>query len=84
MSGRKKGHPKKNVCKESIMDYIEEAKKKKHKRRVRMFCKICHKFNYDTDQCMKDSANQVNTLEKVLDEVLDETADWDNGKEGKV
>jgi hypothetical protein len=75
-----KGHPKKNVCEKSIMDHIEEAAKKKCKRRAWMFCKTCHKFNHDMEQCMKNPANQVNMLEEVLDEVLDETADWDNGK----
>jgi hypothetical protein len=48
-SGRIKSHPKINVCKKSIMDHFEEATKKKRKRRAWMFCKICHKYNHDTD-----------------------------------
>jgi hypothetical protein len=33
---------------------------------------------------MKNPVNQVNMLEEVLDEVFDETADCEDGEEGKV
>ena len=62
---------KKNVCEKSVMDHIEEAAKEKHKRRAWMFCKICHKLNHETDQCMKNPMNQVNIFEGVLDETAD-------------
>ncbi len=82
--GKGKGPPKKNVCNKSIMDHIKEAAKKKRNRRARMFCKICHNFNHNTDQCVKNPMNQVNILEEVLDEVLDETADCEDAEEGNA
>ena len=54
----KKGRPKKNVRKMSVIDHIEEAANKKRKRRKKMFCKICHKFNHDTTECFKNPQNQ--------------------------
>jgi hypothetical protein len=45
-AAKKKGRPKKNERIKSVMDHIEESAKKKWKRRVRFFCKICHKFNH--------------------------------------
>ena len=50
----KKGHPKKNKRIKSVMDHIEESAKKKRKRRVRYFCKICQKFNHNTQDCWKN------------------------------
>jgi hypothetical protein len=41
------------------MDHIEESAKKKRKRRVRYFCKICHKFNHNTQDCWKNPINQL-------------------------
>ncbi len=76
MLGRKKAPPKKKVHEKSIMDHIKEAAKKKCKRTARWLCKICHKFNHDIDQYMKNPVNQVNMLEEVLDEVLDWLIDW--------
>ena len=55
----KKGRPKKNDRKMSVMDHIEEAANKKRKRRKKMFCKICHKFNHDTTECFKNPQNQL-------------------------
>ena len=55
----KKGRPKKNARKMSVMDHIEEAANKKRKRRKKMFCKICHKFNHDTTECFKNPQNQL-------------------------
>ncbi len=40
-AGKKKGRPKRNVCKMSVMDHIAESAKQKRKRKARMFCKIC-------------------------------------------
>ena len=52
---KKKGRPKKNKRIKSVMDHIEEsANKKKRKRRVRYFCKICQKFNQNTQDCWKN------------------------------
>jgi hypothetical protein len=33
------------------MDYVAESAKKKRKRKARMFCKICHRFNHNTEDC---------------------------------
>ncbi len=69
MQGR--SGPKKNVCKKSVKDHIEEAAKKKRKMRAWMFCKTCPKFNHDTDQWMRNPMNQVNIFEAVLNETAD-------------
>jgi hypothetical protein len=50
-AAKKKGRPKKNKRIKSVMDHIEESAKKKRKRRVRYFCKICQKFNHNTQDC---------------------------------
>ncbi len=55
----KKGRPKKDARKMSVIDHIEEAANKKRKRRKKMFCKICHKFNHDTTECFKNPQNQL-------------------------
>jgi hypothetical protein len=51
LAAKKKGHTKKNTRIKSVMDHIEESAKKKQKRRVSYFCKICHKFNHNTQDC---------------------------------
>ena len=33
------------------------SSKKKRKRRPKMFCEICHKFNHTTVQCFKNPIN---------------------------
>ncbi len=49
----KKGRPKENKRQKSVVDLITELGKKR-KRRKRLFRKICHKFNHDTNDCFKN------------------------------
>jgi len=49
------------------MDHIEESAKKKRKRRVRYFCKICHKFNHNTQDCWKNPNNLSKTTQCSAD-----------------
>jgi hypothetical protein len=65
-AANKKSCPKKNACMKSIMDHIEESAKKKRKRKVKMFCKHCQKFNHTTEQChlLKNPINQLETVEE--------------------
>ena len=43
------------------MDHIKESAKKKWKRRVRYFCKICHKFNHNTQD-----SGRIQTINQKL------------------
>ena len=56
-AANKKGCPKKNERIKSVMDHIEESAKKKRKRKVKYFCKICHRFNHNTQDCWKNTKN---------------------------
>jgi hypothetical protein len=60
-AANKKGRPKKNERIKSVMDHIEESAKKKRKRKVKYFCKICHRFNHNTQDCWKNTNNQSTT-----------------------
>ena len=61
----KKGWPKKNACQMSVMDHIEESANKKHKKRQRMFCNLCHKFNHITSECFKHPLNQQKHIKQL-------------------
>jgi len=67
LAANKKGRPKKNKRIKSVMDHIKESAKKKRKRRVRYFCKICQKFNHNTQDCWKYPNNQSNTAQGSAD-----------------
>ena len=56
---KKKGRPKANTREKGIADYIKDSGKKKRKRTVRRFCKICHKYNHNTDECFKNPLNKA-------------------------
>jgi hypothetical protein len=58
-AGKKKGRPKANTREKGIADYIKDSGKKKRKRTVRRFCKICHKYNHNTDECFKNPLNKA-------------------------
>ena len=58
MAGKKKGRPKINVRVKSVMDHVAESAKKKRKRKVRMWCEICHRFTHNTDDCLKNTKGQ--------------------------
>ena len=55
-AGQKKGRPKANTREKGIADYIKDSGKKR-KKNVRMFCKICHKYNHNTKDCYKNPVN---------------------------
>jgi hypothetical protein len=40
------------------MDHVAESAKKKHKRKARMFCKICQRFNHNTENCRKNTKDE--------------------------
>ena len=63
------------------MDHIKVASNKKRKRRVKMFCKICEKWNHTTLQCFKNPYNCK--LDKTI-EAVDEKWDDEDGDEGKA
>jgi hypothetical protein len=55
---KKSGRPKKSDKVLTVTEIIDLASsKKKRKRRPKMFCKICHKFNHTTVQCFKNPIN---------------------------
>jgi hypothetical protein len=66
-AANKKGRPKKNERIKSVMDHIEEAATKKRKRRVKYFCKICHKFNHNTQDCWKNPENKATNMQGSTD-----------------
>ena len=55
----KKGRPKKDERRKTIMDHIKESAKKKRKRVNRMYCSICEKFNHNTKDCFKNQVEGV-------------------------
>ena len=57
--GGKKGRPKKDERRKTIMDHIKESAKKKRKRVNRMYCSICEKFNHNTKDCFKNQVEGV-------------------------
>ena len=66
-AGGKRGRSKKSDKVMTVMDHIEEASGKKRKRRVKMFCRICEKWNHTTLQCFKNPNNCK--LDKTLEAV---------------
>lgn len=55
---KKSGRPKKSDKVLTVTEIIELASsKKKRKRRPKLFCEICHKFNHTTLQCFKNPIN---------------------------
>ena len=54
----KKERPKENEHKKSVVNLIAESGKKQ-KRVKRLFCKICHKFDHNTNDCFKNPAKQL-------------------------
>ena len=76
-AARKKGRPKENEREKSVADHIAELGKKQ-KRRKRLFCQICHKFNHNTNDCFKNPAKPAERLEEQPN------ANDEDGVEGKV
>ena len=63
-TGNKKGRPKKGTRMKGIMDHIKDSGRKR-KRKVKMFCKHCQKFNHTTEQCflLKKPWTQLDTIQ---------------------
>ena len=79
-AGGKRGRPKKTDKVMTVMDHIKVASNKKRKRTVKMFCKICEKWNHTTLQCFKNPNNcKLNKPLEAVDEKLDDE-DEDEGK----
>jgi len=78
-AGGKRGRPKKTDKVMTVMDHIEVASNKL--RLVKMFCKLCLKWNHTTLQCFKNPNNCK--LDKTL-EAVDEKWDDEDGDEGKA
>jgi hypothetical protein len=71
-AGNKKGRPEKNICQKSVFDLIEELSNRKHKRRRKMFCNICEKFNHTTADCFKNPANKLQTIGEAMESKIQE------------
>jgi hypothetical protein len=82
--GKKRGRSKKREKQMTVMERGAASSHKKCKRRVKMWCKICEKWNHTTLQCWKNTGNYVNRdLETSLDAILDVTSgDEKDGNEG--
>jgi hypothetical protein len=77
--GNKRGRSKKREKQMTVMERGAESSQKKRKRRVKMWCKICKKWNHTTLQCWKNPENcNVNSSlwrrETSLDAVLKVTS----------
>ena len=72
-AARKKGRPKENEREKSVADHIAESGKKR-KRKKRLFCRICHKFDHNTNDCFKNPAKSAERT----------NANDEDGMEGKV
>jgi hypothetical protein len=74
------------VRKKSVMDHVAESAKTKRKREARMFCKICQRFNHNTEDCTKNTKDDGgnNDNEDGLDvmDVLEEGKPTLDGMEG--
>jgi hypothetical protein len=80
VAGKKKGRPKSDVREKGVTDHVQELGKKTHKRRVRMFCKLCQKFNHDTKDCFKNPVNNLRNIEVNLE--VGESNEYIEGQEG--
>ncbi len=84
--GKKKGRPKANVREKSVMNFVAESAKKKRKRKARMFCMICQRFNYNTEDCRMNTKDEGgnNDNENGLDvmDMLEEGKPTVEGVEG--
>ncbi len=84
----KSGRPNKKdeKRKRGVMDHIEKAGMIK-KRKKRMFCQICQKFNHVTKDCYKNSHNlNIPVGAEVDNDLLDVDGDGNtnDGQVGKV
>ena len=86
LTPKKAGRPKANVREKSLNDLIKESAKKKRNRRTKMFCKICEKFNHNTEDCWNNPANKKRKTTKQQQMSLEEDMSQsdEDGQEGKV
>ena len=75
----KPGRPKKNDKIMTLTDKMELASSsKKRKRQVKLYCKICEKFNHNTAQCYKNPINR--NLDDTLGKILVASNNEDGGE----
>ena len=69
----------------SVMDHVAESAKKKRKRKVRMWCEICHRFTHNTDDCLNNTKGQGgnNDNDDWFDGLEEEKPNV-SGEEGRV
>ena len=78
-AAKKKGWPKANTQEKGIADHIAESGKKKRKRAVRLFCKICNKYNHNTNECFKNPFNKESlNMESATDHLESGTSQQEN------
>ena len=76
LAGKKKGRPKKDIRHPSVADHIAKSAAKKRKRKKKLYCKICEKFNHNTDECFKNPANQQRPqAEEIIGDMQEGSAD---------
>ena len=69
----------------TVMERGAVSSQKKRRRRAKMWCEICKKWNHTTLQCWKNPANSVNcNLEKSLNELQEVASGNEDGQEGRV
>jgi hypothetical protein len=56
LAPNKSGRPKKNARSKGVMDHIASGGKRKRKKK--MFCTICEKFNHDTADCWRNKSKR--------------------------
>ena len=73
---KKAGRPKKDAGrKPGVMDAIENASRKRKKK---MWCNICHKFNHNTRDCFKNPSNLPTDNDSTIAEEFDFGVNNDN------
>ena len=75
---KKKGRPKTTQHQKSVSNHIQESLVKKRKRRLWMFCWVCHKFNHNSEYCYKNPLNKWKLGNIDLDR-----GDNDENRDGK-
>ncbi len=49
----------------TVLDHIQSSSSKKQKHQKKMYCKMCEKWNHNTEQCWKNPINH--SLESALE-----------------
>jgi hypothetical protein len=82
-ASNKPGRPKKS---DKVLTLTEKmvlaSSGKKRKRQVKLFCKICEKFNHTTADCFKKPINRK--LDDTLQNIAVASEEDEDGDEGRV